>query len=199
MMPTLDETELPISEIHTDIFSPLADDAIGLSGEETDPYQSDPEQGSPVELGGQDTEDDTQTIAFGHSSYGPVTTTVHGLKVHPAVTQNLTGQSDSPPAATGVTQGVSGSGPAAPTVPLGNDLDGSSEIGQTIASHGPSLAAATLASPSSAQAAKTGKSASTQPTFFQTSQSGLSFGGNVVLFFVLGVVGSIVAYSLVKG
>lgn len=178
-------TDKPISEIATDIFTPLADSSIGMTGQDLDPYQSEPEQGSSIELGGQDTDVDTLNIASGVPRSVDV--------------QNLTGQSDSPPLWIGKGRSdISGSGSAGASVPLDNGQEGTTEIGHNINVLGPALAAA-VSTQVPQQATSPQTSSAGQVNLMQTSQSGLSFGANMVLFFVLGVIGSIVAYGIVKG
>jgi hypothetical protein len=183
----------PISEIHSDIFDPLMDSSDGLSGESLDPDQSDPEQGSTVELGGVESDDDTFTIAragipiaLGTYHRGVATTS----PVSPVTTQNLSGQSTSPPAVNGTETHYSGGGTAAPTVPLTNKQPGTETVSAIYTAQGPSLATAALASSSNPQ-----KSVF---SLLQTGQSGMSLGGNLVLYFILGVFIAIVSASLMK-
>jgi len=168
-------------ELHTDEFYPLSDDAEGLTGQFDDPNQSEPDLGSPVELGGQDTDDDTLTVARSG---------VPGV-----VTQNLTGQSDSPPATSGQLSAgtIAGSGTAAGTVDTGTH-EGSTVVLSAMNSLGPSLAEGVLTQvaqqPTSPQSGAAGK-----VVLVKSSQSGLSLGAKILLVGILAFMG----YFIVEG
>jgi len=161
-------------DFHGDAFDPFSDDALEVTGEYLDASQPEPDLGSPVELGGQDTEANTLTVA--------------ASPVPGAVTQNLSGQSDSPAVVQGNNEGsISGSGSAAGSVNTGPH-DGDTTVLSAMSTLGPSLAEGFLSktsqSSSSPQTSGAGK-----VTLIQTSQKGLSLGANMVLFGVLAVLG----------
>jgi hypothetical protein len=168
-------------DFHMDQFNPLSDDADGLTGVDLDDDQSEPDLGSPIELGGQDTDDNTLTISGDH---------VPGI-----VTQNLSGQSDSPPKFGGqLANGpVAGSGSAAGSVQTGSH-NGDTTALAAVGSLGPSLAEGLFTdTPQQVSSPQTSQAATTVLT--KSSQSGLSLGANIVLFGVLGFA----AYFIVRG
>jgi hypothetical protein len=185
----------PISEDHSDIFTPLSDTAVGMSGEMPDVNQSDPEQGSVVELGGVDTDEDTFSISRGAVPIATGTYSVVSrdlpVNVPSTTTQNLSGQSSSPPAVNGTLPSTSGAGPAAPTVPLNNTDEGTEDVSAVYETQGPSLATASLGSRAS-------NVLESEFSLLQTGDSGLSLGANLILYFVLGVAIAIVSTSLIK-
>jgi hypothetical protein len=174
---------LPVEddEIHTDAFDPLSDDATELTGQYLDEDQSEPDLGSTVELGGQDTVEDTISIARNN--------------VRPVVTQNLTGQSDSPPAVSGTsaTGPVSGSGVAAGSVPLGSK-SGNTTILSAMNTLGPALAEGTLTE-SSQNVTSPQTSGAAQVVLVQTPSKGLSMPATIALVGVM----AFASYFLVKG
>jgi hypothetical protein len=156
-----------------DAFNPLADTASAMTGNDLDPEQTEPEPGSVVELGGQDVNATTLSIATG--------------KATAATQQNLSGQSDSPPLFDGDSQqgAVSGSGSAASSVNTGSH-DGDTVILSAMHSLGGSLATGIFGrSPQQVTSPQT--AGANQTVLVQTKESGLSFAANVVLFAVLGV------------
>jgi hypothetical protein len=184
--------ELPISE-SGDEFDPYSDSTVGLSGEYPDENQSEPDLGSPVELGGQDTPANTLSVADGKAT-GPTT-------------QNLTGQSDSPVAVSGSSSGgsFSGSGSAAGTVDLGTH-DGDTTVLSAMQTLGPNLAVHVLTggtptnpTPTPAGTGAVAPAPTNPVVLVQTKQSGLSLGANMILFAILAVVGVAIVGALIDG
>jgi hypothetical protein len=177
----LDYHVIPVSE-ESDAFDPLSDTADGLTGNELDPFQTDPEPGSVVELGGQDVNQNTLTIANGNAT--------------DATVQNLSGQSDAPPAVEGDSAegSISGSGTAAATV-ISNEHDGDTTVLSAMSSLGGSIATAALTQ-SPPQTTSPQTAGASAVVLVQTSKSGLSLHSNFVLFGLLAIGLFVVGRSL---
>jgi hypothetical protein len=176
--------ELPLEDPTGEYFDPLADSAESLTGNDLDPYQTDPEPGTVVELGGQNTIQDTLSVAKGATG---------------ADTQNLSGQSDSPPALIGSNEEgpISGFGTAAGTVSTPAHT-GDTTVLSAISTLGPSLATGLLTE-SGQEVTSPQTSTASQVVLVQSSQSGLSLHANIVLMAVLFVGGYFIGRALFSG